>query len=249
MLDATYDSPAIQYVRDEVHEHQDMRLCIDATGFIRPHLLVLLRAIKEAGLQTFDVLYSDPVRYVRDEHTDFTMGPVTEVRQIPGYEGVHNLSTGASDVLVIGAGYDVEQITRTCDERLYRKKYVLIGLPSLQPHMYQESVLQIEKASDWIGGPSDQHHLYASANQPFGVAQRLHDLVINERREAAAQGRSQPNLYLCPIGPKPHALGFALYYLRELHNESISIIYPFVKKYPRKTSEGLLRTWEYGIEL
>ena len=115
--------------------------------------------------------------------------------------------------------------------------------------MYQESVLQIEKASDWIGELSDRHRLYASANQPFGVAQVLHDLVLSERTEAIAQGQSEPNVYLCPIGPKPHALGFALYYLRELQDDSISIIYPFVNKYPRKTSEGLLRTWEYGIEL
>ena len=248
ILDAEYDSPGIEFVREQIRKHKDMRLCIDSTGFIRPNLLVLLRAVKEAGLRMFDVLYSDPRRYIGDENTNFTMGPVTEVRQVPGYEGVHSPSA-ASDILVIGAGYDVEQIIRTCDERLYRKKYVLMGLPSLQPHMYQESIVQIEKASEWIGEPSEQHRLYASANQPFSVAQALHDLVLSERMEAVAQGQSQPNLYLCPIGPKPHALGFGLYYLRELQNESISIIYPFVKKYPRKTSEGLLRTWEYGIEL
>ena len=248
ILDAAYDSPAIEFVREQIAQYPNMRLCIDSTGFIRPHLLVLLRAVKEAGLRMFDVLYSDPIRYLRDENTDFTLGPVTEVRQVPGYEGVHRPSA-ASDILIIGAGYDVEQIIRTCDERLYRKKYILTGLPSLQPHMYQESIVQIEKASEWIGEPSESHRLYASANQPFGVAQALHDLVINERIEAADLGQSQPNLYLCPIGPKPHALGFALYYLREVQDESISIIYPFVNRYPRKTSEGLLRTWEYGIEL
>ena len=123
LLDAAYDSPAIKFVMERIHDHKGLRLCIDATGFIRPHLLVLMRAIKEAGLRAFDVLYSDPIRYVRDENTDFTVGPVVEVRQVPGYEGVHNLSVGGSDILVIGAGYDVEQITRTCDDRLYRRKY------------------------------------------------------------------------------------------------------------------------------
>ena len=248
ILDAAYGSPAIEFVREQIGQDPNMRLCIDSTGFIRPHLLVLLRAVKEAGLRMFDVLYSDPIRYVRDENTNFTLGPVTEVRQVPGYEGVHRPSA-TSDILIIGAGYDVEQIIRTCDQRLYRKKYILTGLPSLQPHMYQESIVQIEKASEWIGEPSESNRLYASANQPFGVAQALHDIVINERFEAVELGQSQPNLYLCPIGPKPHALGFALYYLREIQDESISIIYPFVNRYPRKTSEGLLRTWEYGIEL
>ena len=202
VLDAAYDSPAIEFVRDRILEHGDMRLCIDSTGFIRPHLLVLLRAIKESGLQAFDVLYSDPIRYVNDENTDFTLGPVIEVRQVPGFEGVHNPAPAGSDILVVGAGYDVDQIIQACDERLYRKKYVITGLPSLQAHMYQESVLQIDKASDWIGELSNRHRLYASANQPFSVAQVLQDLVRSERLEAAARGESEPNLYFCPIGPK-----------------------------------------------
>ena len=249
LLRPSFDSPAIEFVRQRINDLADVRLCIDSTGFIRPQLLVLLRAVRDAGVRSFDVLYSDPIRYIQDENTKFTLGPVTGVHQVPGYEGVHVPSVRASDILIIGAGYDVEQIAKTCDNRLFRKKYLLTGLPSLQPHMYHESVLQIEKASPWIGDLTNQQRLYASANQPFSVAQVLHDLTEREEQEALAQGQSRPNLYFCPIGPKPHTLGFAIYYLRELEGKSASIIYPYVNKYPRKTSQGLLRTWEYRIEL
>ena len=223
-------------------------MCIDSTGFIRPHLLVLLWAMKDIGIRTFDVLYTDPVRYSEDENTRFT-GPIEKVEQVPGYEGVHRASVAANDLLVISAGYDFEQIARACEAKLSSKKYILIGLPSLQPHMYQESVLKINRATEWIGDLPPQQRLFASANHPFTVAQALKELVEMEGQGATALGSQSDNLYLCPVGPKPHVLGFAIYYLRELQNSSASIIYPFADHYPLSTTQGLLRTWQYRIEL
>ena len=248
-LTASFDPPdMLEFVRERAHELRGVKVCIDSTGFIRPHLLVLLWALQNVGIRSFDVLYTDPVRYIADENTTFT-GPVATVEQVPGYEGVHLLPLAASDLLVIGAGYDYGQIARACDAKLSSKKYILTGLPSLQPHMYQESVLQIERADESIGGLPEQRRLYASANHPFTVAQALHDLVEREEREAEAQGGSLGNLYLCPVGPKPHVLGFAIYYLRELKGKSASIIYPFARRYERLTTQGLLRTWQYRVEL
>ena len=216
------------------------RVCIDATGFIRPHLLILLRGLRDIGVLNFDVFYSDPVRYVEDENTKFTSGPVLSVEQVPGYAGIHSPSGSFNDVLVIGAGYDYEQIKRACDAKRNSTKYVLTGLPSLQPHMYQESVLRIDQATESIGPLTSQQHLYASANHPFTVAQVLDDLLKKE---------GDVNLYLCPVGPKPHVIGFAIYYLRELEYTSSSIIYPFAEGYAPSTTQGIRRTWQYQVEL
>ena len=142
---------------------------------------------------------------------------------MPGYEGVHRASGSANDLLIVGAGYDYEQISRACQAKLRSKKYILVGLPSLQPHMYQESVLRINQVTDLSGTLPPQQWLYASANQPFTVAQALHDLVDREEQEANARGVLGENLYLCPVGPKPHVLGFAIFYLRELKDEAASI--------------------------
>ena len=248
-LPGSFDPPAIfQYAREQFNHLQGASICIDSTGFIRPHFLVLLRALKDIGIRSFDVLYSDPVRYVEDENTQFITGPVVKVEQVPGYEGVHRAPVEASDLLVIGAGYDFEQIARACDAKRRSKKYVLTGLPSLQPHMYQESVLRMNQATEWTGTLAQQQRLYASANHPFTVAQVLHDLVSREDQESSARGISRGNLYLCPIGPKPHVLGFGLYYLRELEGGPASIIYPFAAGYSRLTTQGLRRTWQYRIE-
>ncbi len=140
-LSSSFDPPdLLDFVKSQSDMLSETKLCIDSTGFIRPHLLVLLRALRDIGVRKFDVLYSDPMRYIEDEDTDFTSGPVVAVEQIPGYEGLHRHSGTDNDVLVIGAGYNYEQIMRACEAKLNSRKYVLIGLPSLQPHMYQESV-------------------------------------------------------------------------------------------------------------
>ena len=247
-ISSSFDPPEIvTFVRQNAGSIAGKRVCIDSTGFIRPHLLVLLWALQDIGLRTFDILYSDPVRYTADEHTTFS-GPVTKVMQVPGYQGTHRPSP-TSDILIIGAGYDYEQIIRACEEKRTSKKYVLTGLPSLQPHMYQESVLQIDRAREWVGSLPPQQLLYASANNLFSVAQTLHEVVTNENEPSRPDGRLKRNIYLCPVGPKPHVLGFAVYYLRHLRDQSASIIFPFSESYQRLTADGIMRTWLFQIEL
>ena len=249
-LSSSFDPPdLVKFVTSNSPTLQTAKVCVDATGFIRPHLLVLLRALRDIGVRSFDVLYSDPVRYVQDEHTKFTTGPVVRVEQVPGYRGVHTASIPADDILVIGAGYDYQQIARACEQKRSSKKYILAGLPSLQPHMYQESRLRIQRASEWIGDIPLGRWLYASANHPFATAQVLQGVVRNETMEANAAGRPLGNLYLCPVGPKPHLIGFAICYLRELEVQAASVIYPFAESYSRLTTQGVRRTWQYRIEL
>ena len=239
-LSDTFDTPDIfELIQEWKPKLRNAKICIDSTGFIRPHLLVLFRALSDVGVRDFDVLYSDPVRYIEDERTRFTSGPILRVEQVPGFAGIHSSSGAVNDVLVIGAGYDYGQIMRACESKRNSKKYILTGLPSLQPHMYQESVLRINQASEAIGPLTPEQQLYASANHPFTVAQVLRNVV---EREGAV------NLYLCPVGPKPHVIGFALYYLRELETTSSSIIYPFAEGYAPSTSQGIRRTWQYRVE-
>ena len=251
LLSSSVRPPGVlQFVREHANALRSKSVCIDATGFVRPHLLVLLWALKDAGITRFDVLYSDPIRYVADELTEFAAGPVESVDQVPGYAGFHHASSRRSqDLLVIGAGYDYEQIARACDEKLSTRRYVLTGLPSLRPHMYQESVLRINRARNSIGELAPDQRLYAAANQPFAVARIVSDLLQREAREAEVQGRVPGNVYLCPVGPKPHVIGFAILYLRELTDSPVSIIYPFRERYSKKTSEGHLRTWQFRVEL
>lgn len=220
----------------------DGSVCVDVTGFMRPQLVFLvvwLLGVKKRG---FVALYSDPVHYAKKEETVFSKGPVTEVRQISGCEGIHDLSCGA-DCLVIGMGYDDELVRRVAEAKDDARKIQLYGLPSLEADMYQESVLRSFRANEALGQWGEER-CFAPANDPFATASVLQARVAQE----SASGAGLTNLYLCPVGTKPQALGFALYFATERQGTASSIIFPFTGGYEPETSKGVARTWVYDVE-
>jgi hypothetical protein len=219
------------------------RLCIDITGFMRPHLLFLLRYLKSVNQTVVDMIYSEPVRYRKNELTEFSRGDTSPVRQVCGFEGVHGSDT-TRDVLVIGTGYDYELMARVAYAKKHARKLKMYGLPSLRVHMYQENALQVSRAAEAMGGREESVELFAPANDPFATAQVLQDAVARE-----AAGRGFTNLYLSPLGTKVQALGFGLYYLSKCAGWPVSIIYPFHSGYDQETSRGVSRIWQYRVEL
>lgn len=221
----------------------DARIGIDITGFMRPHLMLLPRLLRDRGFSRLQVLYADPVAYASGEKTPFTQGAVTEVRQVRGFEGLHEPEAGDDDLLIIGAGYDDELIRRVAENKRAARKLEMFGLPSLQPHMYEENRLRAAGAEEAVGPLPERSMLFAPANDPFATAQELHDRVLEEQK------RGVRNLYLSPLATKPQALGFALYYLCECVGTPASIIFPYAEYYTRETSIGLSRVWVYDLEL
>jgi hypothetical protein len=217
--------------------------CIDITGFMRPHLMLLLRMMFDAGVDRFDVLYTDPVRYSKEERTEFSKGPVVAVRQVAGFEGQHVPHRGTEDLLVIGTGYDDELIRRVAESKANAHKIQMFGLPSLQPDMYQENVLRASRAAEAVGQSGEREPCFAPANDPFVTAAVLQERV--DREQAASR---LSNLYLCPLGTKPQALGFALYYVTEWQGGPCSILFPFAEFYEQETSRGIARVWKYTLE-
>ena len=219
-------------------------MCVDATGFMRPHLMVLLALAKRAGIAVLDVLYADPVGYVSAENTEFSRGAVTEVRQVRGFEGPHRADSGENDLLVIGAGYDDQLLARVAESKRAAHKMQLFGLPSLQAHMYQESRLRASRAEEAIGPQSSRDVLFAPAANPFVTADVLSRVV---RKRPLADPFN--NLYLAALGTKPQTIGFALFYLTELENSAASVIHPFAESYNREAAYGISGVWHYEIEL
>jgi hypothetical protein len=220
------------------------RVCVDTTGFMRHHLLILIRHLVELGVHKFDALYSEPLQYAKKEKTVFSDGEVREVKQIPGFEGNHNPDT-SNDLLIIGAGYDHPLIAHAAEFKSNAKKIQVLGFPSLRPDMYQENVLQAHKAAEQMGARVGQvDSVFAPANDPFVTASTLARVV-----DKFARAKPITNLYLCPISTKALTLGFGLYYLSEWSGKNASVILPYTRTYSKQTSEGVGRIWWYRIEL
>lgn len=220
-------------------------IAIDTTGFIRPYLIFLLRWLVEHRVRRFDALYTEPVIYSKREQTRFSDEVVVEVRQVAGFEGVHDHDT-SNDYLIIGAGYDHQLIAQVAENKEFSKKIQLFGLPSLRADMYQENVLRAYRAEEAVGRNTvdESSSFFAPANDPFVTAGTLREIVsrISARKPIT-------NLYLSPLATKPQVLGFALYYLTERRNTATSLIFPFCEAYDQETSTGVSRIWKYTVEL
>lgn len=221
----------------------EISLCVDITGLMRPHIMFLIRYLAELGVRKLDVLYSEPAQYVSREKTTFAKGRVTSVRQVAGYAGHHVPSSGLNDLLIIASGYEHELIKHVADSKEDARKIQIFGFPSLQADFYQENVLRAAKAAEAIGVYAEEP-VFAPANDPFVTASILRDLIDRERIKRKAE-----NVYLSPLATKPQALGFALYYLYDAKDQSVSIIYPFTNQYERDTAVGISKIWRYCVEL
>jgi hypothetical protein len=219
-----------------------IKLCIDMTGFMRPHILAIVRHLADLGVSRYYMMYTEPDQYIKKEHTPFSGEDVSCVRQVIGYEGIHDDDV-SRDFLILGMGYDDGLVSRVVSDKDGARIVRLMSLPSLSADMYQESILRLDRTGVVSADDSDDWVVFAPANDPFVVAAELSDIVsrIEMRGDIT-------NLYLCPLATKVQALGFALYYTSELRNEAASIIFPFAETYERETSLGVGKTWLYEIE-
>lgn len=233
------------YFSDAKLDLTNLRICIDITGFMRPHLLVILKHLVMNGVRRFDALYTEPRDYVNKENTKFSDEVVVDVRQIAGFEGNHIPDT-QHDILIIGAGYDHALIQHVAEWKEDARKLQVLGLPSLRADMYQENVLRVQRASEQLGrsGTGTVDTFFAPANDPFVTAN-----VLAEIYDYAGRAGRVTNMYLCPVSTKVSVLGFGLYYLTEWTGKNASIIFPFCRTYTRETSKGMSRIWSYRVEL
>jgi hypothetical protein len=216
------------------------RICIDITGVIAPYVLFALRAILDRGVRQLELIYAEPKSYLRSEETKFSGEDVRIVRQVLGFEGSHTADT-SNDVLILGAGYDHELLKVVAAAKEGARSIQFLGLPALQPDMYQQNVLRASRAAEALGRSAGAHHdnLLVPAHDPFMTATYLS--LIAEREKYT-------NLYLCPLSTKPQAAGFALFYLVECLGKPVSILYPFCGSFPKRTSTGTARVWTYTID-
>ena len=91
------------------------RICIDMTGFIRPHLMFLIKYLHYNNITKFDALYSEPDHYIDKEETVFTQ-VVRDVDPVKGFQGIYQPDT-SNDLLIIGAGYDNELIAHVANKK------------------------------------------------------------------------------------------------------------------------------------
>lgn len=232
----------ISSIGEEIFQNES--ICIDITGFIRPHLVFLVRYLAELNLNNIDFLYTDPISYTEGEKTKFSGDSSVLSRIIEGCAGIPESTTDDNDILIVGAGYDEKRIKDITILKSKAKLVQLFGFPSLKADMYQENILRVANIIESSGDFKNTNStILAPANDPFITAQQIHEFVKRENSR-----KPITNLYLSPLSTKAHTLGFILYYITECIDSNVSIIFPFSTSYTRETTTGISKIWIYTVE-
>lgn len=215
-----------------------MSICVDSTGFLRPHLIYLIAYFNHIGLKKLDVLYTEPGRYSKADETDFSLN-VDIVRTVEGCTNHPVITEEMNDVLIVCSGYDEKLFSKVASNKSNcQHKYHIIGFPSLQLDMYQESMLRFYKVKESVGNSIRK---FAPAFDPFVTAQTIDDILKTIPNAT--------NIYLSPLSTKPQTLGMVLYYLYHKRDKAVNILFPFSMEYTSGHTDGVKRTWRYTVEL
>ncbi len=224
--------------------NETSKVCIDITGFLRPDLIYLVKYFKDSVINNISFIYTEPQRYIDKEATKFSDSFIEEVCEVEGYYISPNVETD-KDILIIGTGYDPEEIRHVSDKKDKAFIYQIFGLPSLSLDMYQENRLSAYDALDYMEQTRGiESNYFSPAYDPFETAQTI-DRIIKEFKKINSDFT---NLYLSALGSKPQVLGFALYYLDNFVNKNAGFIFPYYNTYKTNICKGVNRLWLYDVE-
>lgn len=215
------------------------RIAVDITGFLRPHLLFLLKRLYEYGLSTVHLFYAEPQAYNAGSRTVFSYGRIDNVRQVAGFAGSHT-STLSAEMLIVGCGYDARLIRAVAHDKLRARKVRVFPFPALQPHMYQENRVQVHSCQEDFDPYEDQ--VFAPAYDPFATAMALERFIGSYTGEIS-------DLFFCPLATKAQVVGFGLFYLDHIASfPAASILFPVASEYSKGTGQGLAEVWRYQFK-
>jgi len=226
-------------------QEKEQAICIDITGLMRPHILYLMAYFKSIGICRFDFMYTEPEQYLRKSETRFSIGEDVNVETVSGYIGAHETTQSDEvDILLLGVGYDHHLMAHVSRVKESARPIQLHSFPSLSADMYHESILRLDRVWSERTNRSTDEVFFTSANDPFVTAASAADAISSVRKN-----KKISNIYLSPLATKAQAVGFGLFYLRDLVGKPASIIYPNCSQYSRETSTGVGRSWIYPIDL
>lgn len=225
------------------------RICIDSTGFNKPYLIFLILLLKEKGLKTVDILYTEPQSYPDGSKTKFSEDTISP-RDIVAFNEYFS-GRGENDLFIVNVGYDSRLVNRVISD-VRAKIKPLLGFPSLQPIMYQGNILNLIKSKSELGIEENEELLYAPANHPFITAHVISEYVKSYVGKNNIDDEVK-NIYLSPLATKAQTIGMALFYIFEKEKYksmdiSLHIRYPFTNKYSASSSQGYFRINQYTVE-
>ncbi|AWA46639.1 MULTISPECIES: hypothetical protein [Acinetobacter] len=223
------------------------KICIDSTGFMRNVLAFLIIALGHMGAKKIHVLYSEPLRYIDNHNTNFSIS-ADKVKALDGT--AITPTTTAKDSLIMSIGFDHALMSQVVNEHESATFYPVYAFPSLSADMFQQSAFRSSNIIPIKDNDLTTRKFFAPANDPFSTAKKIQEIVnIIHSKDL----HLRHNIYLCPLSTKAQLVGYAYYWWKEgrheTHRGMVNIVLPMCTSYKRETSIGLKRVWKYTLEM
>ncbi len=194
--------------------------------------------VKEIKTKLFFVSYTQPKKYERknlpnlkDSEEPFDLIEMFKGSSSP-VPGFIKKASKKDKLLIVSLGFDKKRFVAINESTNPKEIYPIFGFPSYKPGWDQ---IALKLNSDTLL----RYDVFDNAKNclatsPFDIINTLKELELN--------WKSQYDIYLCPIGPRPHLLGMALY--AALNNTYIVYDFPLEKKFG---SQGSGKTYIYHL--
>jgi len=223
----------------QVLEHlgPDDSVLVDLSVFTKPYLFALLRALQKVpGLHSVDILYTEPSYYKKNRTSRWsTTKQPYDVIEIPGFAG--RSSESNKRLLVMLLGSDGGESRWVYEDQAPTVTIPVNGFPSYL--LYYKDVSMLSNSFLFDEQTVRANLDFAPAYNPFGTYNALD--AIRKRFPF-----DQFAMTIAALGPKPMALGAALF---ALHYADVRVVYPLPSRYAMKIGDDVGRTWLYRVPI
>lgn len=224
------DSPRSLKVGGTIHTHGELVKAFDAqhdsivletTTLDLVEILWLLRAAKDRGIRTVDLLYAEPIRYQRERSTigdawkrDFSLSVNRRFEGVPGFITNFSDLSSKDTTLVVFLGFEGPRLAQACEqnEQLAAwEKIAVVGVPAYAPGWEMNSLANNAATLDNLH-PLDIR--YCAASSVTGALEILRGAHKPDRCTVVA-----------PFGTKPHSIAAALFLIDHCQFQQATLIW------------------------
>lgn len=222
-------------------------LVFETTTLGTVEVLHLLRAARDANLDSVDCLYVEPKDYEKDTYLesswsrDFSLSDSHRVAGVPPFLPMQSQLADRSVRLVAMLGYESSRLAGAFEqdpEMAEWRKFAVVGVPGYSPGWEQNA---LANNVDTLATHKFYPVRYCSASSVSGA----YDLLT----QIHAEGNDEnPHTTVAPLGTKPHGIAAAMFLVDHSSYQQASLLYDHPIRIKGRSSK--VRRWHlYRIDL
>lgn len=201
---------------------------LEATTLGLAELLILLRAVRTAKLESVEILYVEPAEYTSSRRRDEEVGAQDEYKlslnqKFTGVHGfTHQYYERSKNNHVFFVGFEYGRVINAFEERSYDDESLtsfsfIAGVPAFMPGWERSSIDAHLPALEHVGANA--------SNIQFAEASSVRDAYRALWKLYSTSASELSIFYVSPLGTKPHAIGAALFLLETRQDERATSLF------------------------